>query len=407
MFHVLPFIWPLLVTVSVIWISQISHVWSPDQLSILRSIPYLLAGLLVVLSVPFRQGRVAITALLFAAIYYVIQQWLQQPLDILFTQKVFVLLAVAIPFNLIAISFCNEQPPVSPLGMMAIAIGLAQLLLGYLLVQHEASLESWLTSWLAIKPVAWAWQPTLALVFAVAGVVGLVVKFHYQRHALDLDLAVSLIIASWMLANFERDHVSALAIIGMLLLLCRSFLASSYQMAFFDELTQLPGRRAMVSDLKHASRSYSMAMTDVDHFKKFNDTYGHDTGDDVLKLVAAKLSKVTGGGKAYRFGGEEFAIVFRGKSPAACKAHLEALREEIAHYDLVVRDAKARPDDHNLGRQRRGAKPKKIKTTNVTISLGLAQRQQGEPYESVMKRADQALYRAKDNGRNRLEVADD
>jgi diguanylate cyclase (GGDEF)-like protein len=56
-------------------------------------------------------------------------------------------------------------------------------------------------------------------------------------------------------------------------------------------------------------------MSDVDHFKRFNDTHGHDVGDQVLRLVASKLSKVSGGGRAYRYGGEEFALVFRRQNP--------------------------------------------------------------------------------------------
>ena len=57
-----------------------------------------------------------------------------------------------------------------------------------------------------------------------------------------------------------------------------------------------------------------VAMVDVDHFKKFNDTYGHDTGDSVLRMIATKLQKVGGGGTAYRYGGEEFSIIFNGKN---------------------------------------------------------------------------------------------
>lgn len=82
----------------------------------------------------------------------------------------------------------------------------------------------------------------------------------------------------------------------------------AYQMAFRDELTGLPGRRALNERMQRLGRNYVIAMTDVDHFKKFNDTHGHDVGDQVLRLVASRLSKVTGGGRAHRYGGEEFAL---------------------------------------------------------------------------------------------------
>ncbi|MBD1388566.1 GGDEF domain-containing protein [Neiella sp. HB171785] len=406
MLQLSPLIWPFIVVISLIWASQLPSLWSDEYLSVYQAVPYALGGLLIALSIPFRQGRVAVLAAMYMAVYAIIQIWLQQPMEILFSQKVFVLLAIALPINLALMSFCSEQPLLSPLGMMSVAIALSQLLVAYLLIQHEASFDLWLNSWLQVRPVSWLWQPVSCVLLALACTITLVWRYLKHQQSFDLDLAVSILLASWMLAMFEQAYVSASGIIAMLLILCRSFLSSSYRMAFYDELTQLPGRRALVSDLKHASRGYCMAMTDVDHFKKFNDTYGHDTGDDVLKLVAAKLAKVTGGGRAYRFGGEEFAVVFRNTEPAACVPHLEALREAIGSYDLVVRDASARPDSNKLGRQQRGQKPKKMKTTHVTISLGLAQRQTGEDYEAVMKRADQALYKAKENGRNRLELAD-
>ena len=94
-------------------------------------------------------------------------------------------------------------------------------------------------------------------------------------------------------------------------------------------------------------------MTDVDHFKKFNDTYGHDVGDQVLRMVAARLKKVTGGGKAYRYGGEEFTIVFAGKTMEECQPHLEAVREAIENYAMQLRDKDSRPKNDEQGRSKR------------------------------------------------------
>src|SRR3546814_5904189 len=72
----------------------------------------------------------------------------------------------------------------------------------------------------------------------------------------------------------------------------------AYQMAFRDELTGLPGRRALNERMQRLGRNYVLAMSDVDHFKKFNDTHGHDVGDQVLRLVASKLSKISGDRKS-------------------------------------------------------------------------------------------------------------
>lgn len=88
----------------------------------------------------------------------------------------------------------------------------------------------------------------------------------------------------------------------------------AYQMAFRDELTGLPGRRALNERLQRLGRTYVIAMAGVDHFKRFHDTHGHDVGDQVLRLVASQLRQIGGGGKAYRYGGEELTLVFPGKT---------------------------------------------------------------------------------------------
>jgi len=164
-------------------------------------------------------------------------------------------------------------------------------------------------------------------------------------------------------------------------------------------LTGLPGRRALNERMQRLGRNYVIAMTDVDHFKKFNDTHGHDVGDQVLRLVASRLAKVTGGGRAYRYGGEEFALVFAGKTAEECVPHVEAVREMIANYTMHLRDQNNRPQDDSAGRQRRSGSASG--TVSVTISIGVAERlaEHRNP-EEVLKCADQALYSAKGAGRN-------
>ena len=142
-------------------------------------------------------------------------------------------------------------------------------------------------------------------------------------------------------------------------------------------------------------------MLDVDHFKQFNDTYGHDVGDQVLRMVASQIRRIGGGGRAYRYGGEEFTVVFSGKDKEQARPHLEAVREAIADYPLVLR-GKDRPDSAKTGRNRRG-QGRRQQTVNITISIGMAERTRDlrDP-ELVIKAADEALYRAKNAGRNRL-----
>lgn len=113
-------------------------------------------------------------------------------------------------------------------------------------------------------------------------------------------------------------------------------------------------------------------MSDIDHFKKFNDTYGHDVGDQVLKMVAAKLNQVSGGGRAYRYGGEEFTLVFPGKSEAEALPYIEQLRETIANYPMHIRNQN-RPQDNEKGEKLR-SKASESEIVSVTISIGLCEK---------------------------------
>jgi diguanylate cyclase (GGDEF)-like protein len=237
------------------------------------------------------------------------------------------------------------------------------------------------------------------------------------------------------------------------LILAASLIETSYVLAYHDELTGIRGRRAFNESLLSLDQQYAIAIVDIDHFKKFNDTYGHDVGDQVLCMVASRLSEVSGGGQAFRCGGEEFSIVFRNASAKDAFEHLEALRRvvEKSSFHLRGSDRRAarsaeksgdiRKDLRTGGSDRR--KPGKKKSgraagkelsgrlfeddrasdgfadrfserssdrlsdhLSVTVSIGVAEpsTRYRQP-EQVIQAADQALYRAKHKGRNRVELA--
>jgi diguanylate cyclase (GGDEF)-like protein len=173
----------------------------------------------------------------------------------------------------------------------------------------------------------------------------------------------------------------------------------SYAMAFRDDLTGLPGRRALNERLAQLGKRYTAAMIDIDHFKKVNDRHGHDVGDEVLRKVATKLARITGGGKAYRYGGEEFAVLFPGKGVKDVLPHLEQLREAVAEAKFAVRGStrpKRKPKASSQDQARR-------RTIPVTVSIGAAERAPRTPRaEQVIEAADRALYRAKKGGRNQV-----
>ncbi|WP_346347764.1 GGDEF domain-containing protein [Shewanella gelidimarina] len=187
--------------------------------------------------------------------------------------------------------------------------------------------------------------------------------------------------------------MTALAIIYIL-----TVLTDSYFLAYRDELTGLASRRALYNAVLSLGRKYSVAMLDIDHFKKFNDTYGHDVGDQVLKLVSSKINQVNGSGKAFRYGGEEFTIIFPRKDVASVIIFLEEVREAIEDYDIVLRNDKRKQQT----KAKRSSTQSDRKTVNVTISIGVAEHKNGETFEQTLKRSDVALYSAKKKGRNQV-----
>jgi diguanylate cyclase (GGDEF)-like protein len=194
-------------------------------------------------------------------------------------------------------------------------------------------------------------------------------------------------------------HAAFMTAAGLILM--AALLHESHRLAFRDQLTGLPGRRALEERLRSLGDKYVIAMADVDHFKSFNDKHGHDIGDQVLKLVAGRLAEVGGGGTAYRYGGEEFSVIFPAMTMEEAAGHLEAARKAVETYRMAVR-GEDRPKKTKAGEKLRGeAAPQKV--LSVTVSIGFAAPGESAPEPvQVLKAADQALYRAKQGGRNRV-----
>jgi GGDEF domain-containing protein len=202
-----------------------------------------------------------------------------------------------------------------------------------------------------------------------------------------------------------RPHLVSLYAGAAGIILVLAVLEPGDDLAYRDELTGLLGRRAF-NMMGGLGRRYAIAVCDVDHFKQFNDTYGHEAGDQALRMVSSRLSQVGGGGRVFRYGGEEFLVVFRGRSAADAAPFVEAVRKAIADTPFVLRSPD-RPLRRPLrkGEVHQSSGPKR--TVDITISAGLADRtpRHSTP-ELVLDAADAALYAAKAAGRNCVELAD-
>ncbi|AXJ07309.1 GGDEF domain-containing protein [Pseudomonas fluorescens] len=278
------------------------------------------------------------------------------------------------------------------LAFGSVALGLEQ--------SYPQALLMWLSEirWPALHG---AWMSLIQMSYPVFLSAFLLLAWQYWRNPRPLHAAqlVGLLGVFWMLPKtFILPFTLNIMCSQVMLMIAAAVAHEAYQMAFRDELTGLPGRRALNERMQRLGRNYVLAMSDVDHFKKFNDTHGHDVGDQVLRLVASKLSKISGGGRAYRYGGEEFALVFAGKTLEECMPHLEVIRESIASYNIQLRNQESRPQDDQQGRQRRSGSG--ASSVSVTVSIGVAERLEQRTPEEVLKSADQALYSAKGAGRN-------
>jgi diguanylate cyclase (GGDEF)-like protein len=240
---------------------------------------------------------------------------------------------------------------------------------------------------------------TFSMLSFLAALFFLSMRFKRDRDALSAG-SLATLIAVFLGTAYHPGPSAMLYFSAAGLILIITSIETSFSMAYMDELTGLPGRRSLNEALLNLGRNYAIAMIDIDRFKKFNDTYGHKTGDQVLKMVALKLKELTGGAKVFRYGGEEFTAIFPGKTAKEVVPHLDAYRKIVESTPFVVR---------GKGRRKRSAEDRgKIgragrKGTNITVSIGVASpnRRLTSP-EKVLKSADNVLYRAKKEGRNRV-----
>jgi diguanylate cyclase len=176
----------------------------------------------------------------------------------------------------------------------------------------------------------------------------------------------------------------------------RDSLKAAEERSNTDALTGLANRRSMDEFFRSAQivamegdEPLSVLMIDIDHFKKFNDTYGHQVGDQVLRLVAKVLQDNVGqGGLAARYGGEELIAVLPGYDLAACADVAESIRLRISEARLTRR---------TTGQA----------ITSITVSIGVAQFRLAESAEAMIERCDRGLYQAKRSGRNRTITEND
>ncbi len=377
--------------------------WLQDLLAPLAPVyPYAVFGAGVLIGWRFRRSRLLFALLLLTLadrtlLHFAAGHGLAR--DRVLLQAIGVLL----PLNLAALPLTAERGLLTPRGLAQLAVILAQVALVAALdrgtpgpvaaLLHTRLLPQWLVAWTSLADPA-------VLAFLVAGgllLAGQLITPTPTGRSFAWALVPALLGLSAVSPGSTGFSTFYLATAALILIV--AVVEASYHMAYQDGLTGLPARRALNEALLRLGGDYTVAMVDVDYFKRINDRHGHDVGDQVLRMVAAKLAQVGGGGKAYRYGGEEFAVIFVGRGTEDCLPVLEGLRQAVedTRFTLRARFRSKKKKEKVVTEKGRGER------VPVTISIGVASRNDRyATWDQVVQAADRALYRAKEDGRNQI-----
>ena len=373
-----------IVTALALYARQYYTLLSEPLVNALNFLPLLLIILIIAVAIYFNQTKVLLSVLLISFLYLCIEyNWLDSQIKM-------AVFTIFTPVLLLMTQLLKKQSINSVKSLPIYFIYFFTVLFSLWVIDHqpEWAAKHVFAQWLPEKYFDWSKIPQLALGSYLIAFIGLLIYFS-KKQSSQSATALLMLITTFVIIQVSLDSPDLIIIItSMLILNLIVILQESRHMAYIDELTLLPGRRALQEKIQSLVGIYTIAMVDIDHFKKFNDNYGHDTGDDVLRMIAAKLNSVTGGGTAYRYGGEEFTIVFGNKSADQTLEHLETLRENIANTKFVV------------NRRTKSVTNKKTATVVITVSIGVKDSINISSSAEVIKQADIALYKSKKKGRN-------
>jgi len=309
---------------------------------------------------------------------------------------------ILLPVNLIVFSLIKERGFITwhgkwPLGMILFQIITVTLICVWKQLSFSPYLEYSFIKLRLFNLIPMA-QPGLI----AFGVAFFILMFRYVQHRSSIECAFfwTLVSSFFALALGDIGPMSTIFFATSGLVLVISLIETSFNFAFYDDLTGLPARRAFNETLsKIGGRYYTVAMIEIDSFKKINDRYGHLVGDQVLRMVASKLEKVTGGGLSYRYSGQRFTLVFPVKFADEAIAYLESLRKGVEIYGFILRGPRRPREKPANPEQFRGSQ----KRISLTIAIGVVEREdKNVKPKYVIKAADQALLNAQNKGGNQI-----
>jgi len=377
-------------------------------------VPY--AGLILIafLGWQVNQTRILWTALFLLSFYF----YLRSPGLFVITEtgriETLQIVSVAYPLALCVVFFLKESRLWSDLSLARFLLSLSPLLLLICLLSWAPDLYQKLMFWGPSNPAQGSRLPWLCLVAVL--LFFLIVVYLYDPKVKNFLVALMTTLVPFLfisqvcllppplLSKVPTSFHIVVAFSTITLILLHALLRMYWQKVYLDPLTAVSNRQAMDERLHTLNGEFSLAMVDIDHFKKFNDTYGHAEGDNVLRMVAQHLAENLGD-RVYRYGGEEFCVVFEKSDHGAAQEMMEKTRAALEKRKFTLRgQRKAGYSASKLLSRRSEGRGKKV---HITFSVGVASTTKTHRTpEEVIKRADHALYEAKEKGRNRVVSAE-
>ena len=357
-----------------------------EQLNLFSIVPPIIS---LLIGIHFRRAKIVLLSLLLLLFQALIL--LSSSLSLV-AQSIPYALSLFIPISFLLLGLMNEKGLIGKASIIRYVLSLVIAGVAFWLCTVP-DLGPSLQIELFALPLPFSPLTQIGVILYIVSLIFLIFASFLESKQVEKSLPWALLIAGIPILIPEANFSWHLG--GAGLVFSFALTQDAYKMAYIDTLTNIPSRRAMEEHFERLSTPFTIAMSDIDHFKSFNDTYGHDVGDEVLRKVAHTLSCVKGGGKAFRYGGEEFAIIFAGKEAKDCKVYLEDLRQSIATQGFTVRSNERAPKKaKNAG-----------KKVNLTISIGACDNSWGSSILAIVKKADTLLYSAKKAGRNCVKIA--
>ena len=378
---------------------------------LMTTLPLVAFCALAYLGIKLNQVRIFISALVLLGLFFLLRNpdLLHESLGI-GKHRLPQVLAVSLPCSLLLIFLIKENRlwSLPTLGQMASA--LAPPVFFLFLVKTTPGLFSDL---LAIEVISQEKTHLSQMTVVPLAGLGIAAWMNHDRKVQPFLISLLFCMIPFMLAfhvsaqQRVNEEVAAfiqnLSLLAVSMILLHTIFSMYWQRVYMDELTDVPNRRALDEHMVRLPKRYALAMVDIDHFKDFNDTYGHEEGDHVLRLVAAHMDRETGG-RIYRYGGEEFCAIFEGKESKNAETIMDNARATLEKKPIYIsRNSLREKSDGKSGTSRKGKNAKRERKVHVTVSIGVAHpTQQAVTPEEVIKNADKALYTAKDSGRNKV-----